>query len=165
MTSRYRTRTRTKYQFIWGTKCIHCLLQSWTRVTVTSWDPNAARNALKPKNATSEWWVSSAASSQQKRRSRLRIHLWNARPICQTQLESVAIQLWGQEQLHWGSLLLQQNPKEVQCFFLFTMNSDERRLISYKNAPKPDVSVTLLVFHLFSFCLFFVFLTKHLLPT
>lgn len=39
--------------------------------------------------------------------------------------------------------------------FLFTMIGDKRRLISYKNAPKPDVSLNT---SCFSIC-------KHLLPT
>lgn len=162
-TIRYRPNT----SFYGEQKCIHCLLQSWTCVTVTtSRDLNAARNALKPKNAptfTSERWVSSGAFSQQKRRqSRLCTRLQKPRPICPRRLESVTIQLRGKKQLRWGSLLLQQNPMGVQCSSVY---NERRQEEAHKNVSKPDVSVNASCFQYASFLPSIFFLNKHLLPT
>lgn len=44
----------------------------------------------------------------------------------------------GKEQLHWGSLLLRQNPMEVQCFSVYNERRQEK---VHKNVSKPDVSV------------------------
>lgn len=51
--------------------------------------------------------------------------LRRTRPICRAQLEAAAVQLWGQEQLPRGRLLLQQNPAEVQCFSVYNDRRQE----------------------------------------
>lgn len=96
------SRYKNTGHIIWGANCIHCSLQSFTRVTA-SWDFNAKHNTLKPKNErifTSEWWVSSGTLapcpiSSHKKRDKGLCPLWKARLICQIQLQSIVIQLCG----------------------------------------------------------------------
>lgn len=44
----------------------------------------------------------------------------------------------GKQQLHWGSLLLRQNPMGVQCFSVY---NERRHEEAHTNVSKPDVSV------------------------
>lgn len=156
-------RVQTKYQCLWETKCIHCLLQSRTCVAVTtSRDLNAARNAPKAKGTLAHSHQSVEFHLQllrQQKRRRRSLH-----PSAGT-----SSNLSGDG---WRLLRCICCAEVVFCcdrirrecnVLLFTMNGDKRRLT--KMFQNPMFLLTLPVFQYASFCLHFFFLNTHLLPT